>query len=842
MFFIRSSSKNRLPSSHPYRWSFSFPIQSQVSILLVVLAATTLWAAAALGDEPHAAIVAPGGWDPTQPRTAAPVPEALKGATDLNLVVTEILPYQLGCERPDDDQTRCDSGCSKADELGYIRDPAANLAYNPSAFSLGSGRYAVLVQTGCSGDFLESYTLDLNQESVALSGQVRDGSQFLCPEDPPNRPPRPEVLGGPDILPLAGCSRANDQYISFFSFGNADIYRGRVAWGYSADGSDWTIRKEPFLFFPLCVGRNGICDQLGVSTVAALDFGNYYYLYLNLFNSGPQGIILIRVEKSCTAPYVVLGAGGAQVFNKKTRDWEELAFDPADGYRLETCPSDPTEFEPYLLIPSGSSLGVAYSSADGYLLTHKQRTGQLRYLRADEPTFDGGDAPAYTIDASLLSDYYRYELCPGGQAPIDPDDPCVYDWDIRNHHIELQEEPVSGGYLMFFTRMNRRDSNKFRFSSVRVARVERAPGAPPLLSPSGVSATDGAELYRVAVSWNEVDGATEYEIWRNTVQKPRSGVRIATVPQTSIYYDDTVVGGTVYHYWVRAKNSWTTSGYSPSDTGYASLLTCQQGRIEAESGLLLGRFEQRSEGSTGYILVPDTANGSALPVDDSQSASYCVTVPATGTYRIQGRVRAPNHGADSFYVRVDEEPEYLWVPRPLGNWVVDEVNDTRGASVIDPVELELTAGDHVIKILLREDGTELDYFELVETSTQPPCGGLSQQAEHGLLSDVFEVRTDGSRTYIVVPEDGDFGGAVAPDDRWKASYCVTVPSTGTYRILGQVRAPSHGADSFYVRVDGQAEKLWVTSPLQNWVSDEVNDTRGSNIIDPVDFSLAAGIT
>ena len=132
---------------------------------------------------------------------------------------------------------------------------------------------------------------------------------------------------------------------------------------------------------------------------------------------------------------------------------------------------------------------------------------------------------------------------------------------------------------------------------------------------------------------------------------------------------------------------------------------------QAENGLLLGQFQTRTEGGVTFIEVPDGAVGGAQAPNDGQKASYCFQVPIAGTYRINTRVRAPGFAADSFWVRVDGAPAtpYLWVPRPLGAWVDDFVNDF---NVQDPVEVVLSAGDHIVDVLLREDGTQLDSITL----------------------------------------------------------------------------------------------------------------------------------
>ena len=85
--------------------------------------------------------------------------------------------------------------------------------------------------------------------------------------------------------------------------------------------------------------------------------------------------------------------------------------------------------------------------------------------------------------------------------------------------------------------------------------------------PTGVSASDGTYCDRVQVSWNDSSGATSYEIWRYTSNNSGSASKIAD--DTASPYDDTsAAAGTTYWYWVKAKNSGGTSGFSNGDSGY----------------------------------------------------------------------------------------------------------------------------------------------------------------------------------------------------------------------------------------------------------------------------------
>ena len=99
--------------------------------------------------------------------------------SDLDLKATEMLLYMIGCERPDEDPLNCTPGCRKPYETGFVRDPSGNLTYNPAVVDRGNGVFDVVNQTGCGGDFLDRYRLDLQDLcSFLLQATEWENSSF----------------------------------------------------------------------------------------------------------------------------------------------------------------------------------------------------------------------------------------------------------------------------------------------------------------------------------------------------------------------------------------------------------------------------------------------------------------------------------------------------------------------------------------------------------------------------------------------------------------------------------------------------------------------------------------
>lgn len=163
---------------------------------------------------------------------------------------------------------------------------------------------------------------------------------------------------------------------------------------------------------------------------------------------------------------------------------------------------------------------------------------------------------------------------------------------------------------------------------------------------------------------------------------------------------------------------------------------------EAENGWLEKTLMIGQEVDRGYIYTPEqmTFYGSGM--------NYFVSIPEDGDYCIEGIVRKPNCGSDSFYVtlyRHNEDGQYVpydfgteqgwgsmskahwrmeWCHIPNNEWsscYVNHVNVYVTPNQIGvPLVYHLEKGEYRVKVDMREDGTQLDKFRFVEAGPQPP--------------------------------------------------------------------------------------------------------------------------
>ncbi|MBP9110999.1 MAG: carboxypeptidase regulatory-like domain-containing protein [Pyrinomonadaceae bacterium] len=98
-----------------------------------------------------------------------------------------------------------------------------------------------------------------------------------------------------------------------------------------------------------------------------------------------------------------------------------------------------------------------------------------------------------------------------------------------------------------------------------------------LSAPTRVSATDSVYHTKIGIYWDAISGATNYRIFRNSVNDPATAADVGASP-VNFFFDNNVNPGQPFFYWVRAENESTVSELSVADTGTRTN-TNQQGPV-----------------------------------------------------------------------------------------------------------------------------------------------------------------------------------------------------------------------------------------------------------------------
>lgn len=93
-----------------------------------------------------------------------------------------------------------------------------------------------------------------------------------------------------------------------------------------------------------------------------------------------------------------------------------------------------------------------------------------------------------------------------------------------------------------------------------------------LSSPTGVEASDASYTDAVEITWDSVNGATHYQVYRANSLTETKIVISGWQTETS-YYDNSITCGEDYYYWIKAATSSSgdnASDFSSPDTGYCT--------------------------------------------------------------------------------------------------------------------------------------------------------------------------------------------------------------------------------------------------------------------------------
>ena|GEM_PF-843049 len=226
--------------------------------------------------------------------------------------------------------------------------------------------------------------------------------------------------------------------------------------------------------------------------------------------------------------------------------------------------------------------------------------------------------------------------------------------------------------------------------------------------------------------------------------------------------------------------------------------------FEAESGNIVSPMK---------IIDSPSASGEKYVVQTADSgtgtATYTVNIPSDGKYQLRANVIAPNGSSNSVYYSLDGSSSNTWsFPDNLANW-----------TWADGPTVTLSQGVHTLTIKKREANTQLDAFEFKNTAETPTVPEITTidsitpfEAESGTLSEGMKALSDDATA--------SGGKYINASSSGIATYKVNVPSSGTYRIAGWIKAANGSSDSFYVSFDNSSSSTWTLAyPTNNWTYD-----------------------
>jgi len=140
--------------------------------------------------------------------------------------------------------------------------------------------------------------------------------------------------------------------------------------------------------------------------------------------------------------------------------------------------------------------------------------------------------------------------------------------------------------------------------------LQSVPLPPP---PENISATDGTLIEKINISWNPVENATKYKVYRNTEDSTNGAIDISGELQLTIFDDTTMIPGKEYFYWVKSGNSNGWSLFSKNDSGYTKLT--QPTGISATDGTYNDKVDVswlNVAFATGYNIYRGETNDTAI--------------------------------------------------------------------------------------------------------------------------------------------------------------------------------------------------------------------------------------
>ena len=286
-------------------------------------------------------------------------------------------------------------------------------------------------------------------------------------------------------------------------------------------------------------------------------------------------------------------------------------------------------------------------------------------------------------------------------------------------------------------------------------------GFAKLSQPAALSATDGTYNDKVNITWSDVIGAVNYNIYRNE----SNNSALATLLNTSlsnIYSDTTITPGKKYYYWIAAIASVGNSDLSESDSGFAKL--SKPAALSATDGTYNNKVNitwSNVIGAVNYNIYRNESNNSALAtlLNTSLSNIYSDTTITPG------------------------KKYYYWIAAiaSVGNSDLSE-SDSGFAKLSKPAALSATDGTYNNKVNITWSNVigAVNYNIYRSESNNSALATLLNTSLSNIYSDITV--TPGQKYYYWVSAIADIGNSDLSDS--DSGYAKLTQSAGIFATDG----------------------------------------------------------
>lgn len=248
--------------------------------------------------------------------------------------------------------------------------------------------------------------------------------------------------------------------------------------------------------------------------------------------------------------------------------------------------------------------------------------------------------------------------------------------------------------------------------------------------------------------------------------------------------------------------------------------------VQAEDSVLNGAMKVVTDTSAiggSYVSVPEDGESSNT---ENDYMDFYVNLEQSGEYKIAARVSGPHGSANSFFAQVDNAEQYVWDISKTNQWSTEYVSDRGNGDV----SLYLGAGEHTLRVSVRESGAKLDYIEFVLQSAGPV---LYVEAEDSLLNGAMKAVSDSSAiagSYVSVPKGGESSN---PANDYM-EFTVRLEEAGEYMMSARVLGPNGSANSFLAQLNDGAQYLWDITKTNGWTTGYISDRGNGNVMEYLD--------